>query len=272
MVCGRNGRLANFEGDRLLLKFTGVSVDVAHNEERRDILRGINLELEAGHMYALTGPNGGGKSTLARAMTGMIPLQKGTISWNGKNLTGMSVDERARLGIRYAFQQPPRFKGLTVRRLMQLAAVEVDEVKTFRTLRQVGLCPEQYINRPVDATLSGGEIRRLEIAQLLVSRAELLIFDEPEAGVDLWTFDRLLELIGNLHKRGPGCLTLVITHNEHFLRRADRVIVLAEGEVQRQGSPEEIIPEMTEEFACQWRQACGGAEVDVDINGTRVAK
>lgn len=256
-----------------MLDIKEIRVSVGDGPDSRDILKGLSLSVAPGRMYAITGPNGSGKSTLARALMGITPVQSGTIIWNGHDLTGLSVDERARLGIRYAFQQPPRFKGLRIRRLMEISSGEPGEkLSNCRALRQVGLCPEQYLDRPADAGLSGGEIRRLEIAQLLVSTAGLLIFDEPEAGVDLWTFEQLLHLIGDIHKADPARTTIVITHNEHFLKLADQIIVLAEGRIERMGSPEEILPTMVEELACKWRRACGGDDSDPECYRAGAAK
>lgn len=256
-----------------MLKINGLHVRVGEGAEAREILRGLDLVLDPGKMFAITGPNGSGKSTLARAIMGMTPVESGTILWNGQELAGLPVDERARLGIRYAFQQPPRFKGLRIRRLMELSSGEPgDKLSNCRALRQVGLCPEQYLDRPADSGLSGGEIRRLEIAQLLVSKAGLLIFDEPEAGVDLWTFEQLLKLIGDIHKADPGRTTIVITHNEHFLKLADRIIILAEGRIERVGTPDEILPTMVDELACKWRQACGGDVSDDECYRAGAAK
>lgn len=256
-----------------MLNINGLHVRVGEGRETREILQGIDLELAPGRMYAITGPNGSGKSTLARAVMGMVPVAAGTIRWNGQELTALSVDERARLGIRYAFQQPPRFKGLRIRRLMELASGEPGDVPSnCRALRQVGLCPEQYLDRPADAGLSGGEMRRLEIAQLLVSGAGLLIFDEPEAGVDLWTFEQLLHLIGEVHRANPERTTIVITHNEHFLRLADQIIILAEGRIERIGTPGEILSTMVDDLACKWRQACGGDVSDDECYRVGAAK
>lgn len=256
-----------------MLELTDLHVSVENGATgRRQILNGISLELETGKMYAITGPNGGGKSTLARAIVGITPADSGTIVWKGHDITDWPVDDRARLGVRYAFQQPPRFKGLSIKRLLELASGGTNDPAYCRALRQVGLCPEDYLARPVDGALSGGEMRRLEIAQMLVSPGDLLIFDEPEAGVDLWTFDQLLKLITGIHRDDPGRMSIVITHNEHFLRQADAIMLLAEGAIQAMGTPAEIMPMVEDELACKWRHACGGEQDVAECYRERTAE
>ncbi len=226
-----------------MLELKGLSYQVEDAGVRTDILNGIDLTIEDNKLVVITGPNGGGKTTLARAIMGIARPTGGSIVWNGTDITGMSITERARLGISYGFQQPPRFKGLRVRDLLELASgnrrLTRDECCTY--LNRVGLCAADYVDRDVDTSLSGGEVKRIEIATIL-ARPEggLLIFDEPEAGIDLWSFARLTETFRLLHERGNVTI-LIISHQERIIDLADEIIMIARGQVVRHGPKETMM-------------------------------
>ncbi|MCD8332158.1 MAG: ATP-binding cassette domain-containing protein [Oscillospiraceae bacterium] len=210
-----------------------------------DILRHISLTVPDGRLVAITGPNGGGKTTLAKAVMGLVSPVDGQILWNGTDVTGLSITQRAGLGISYGFQQPPRFKGLRVRDLLELAAGKsgLSQEECCQYLNRVGLCAGDYIDREVDASLSGGEVKRIEIATILARPAGLMIFDEPEAGIDLWSFARLTDTFRAIHEARASTL-LIITHQERILSLADEIVLVAEGQVTRQGPREEILPQI----------------------------
>ena len=220
-----------------------VCFEVEENGKIKTILHNINLQIND-RFVAITGPNGGGKSTLAKIIAGIIEPTSGQIIWDGTDITHMSITERAKLGISFAFQQPVRFKGITVKDLISIAAgdsIKMDEACNY--LSEVGLCAREYINREVNASLSGGELKRIEIATILARATKLSLFDEPEAGIDLWSFNNLIEVFENLHQKIQGSI-LIISHQERILNIADRIIVLANGEVSQVGSREEILPQM----------------------------
>ena len=189
-----------------MLELKGLSYQVEDNGAQTDILRGIDLTIDNNKFVVITGPNGGGKTTLAKAIMGLVPATGGQILWNGQDITKLSITERAKLGISYGFQQPPRFKGLRVRDLLALASgnrnLSRDECCSY--LNRVGLCAADYVDREMDTSLSGGEVKRIEIATILARPSGLLIFDEPEAGIDLWSFAKLTETFRLLQSKGPG--------------------------------------------------------------------
>ena len=207
------------------------------------ILKGVDLVIPSGGLTVITGPNGGGKTSLAKIVAGLVNPDSGRILLDGEDLTGLSITERAKKGVGYAFQQPVRFKGITVRDLLELAAGHtLSEKELCELLGSVGLCTHDYIDREVDAALSGGEINRIEIASVLArSDTKLCIFDEPEAGIDLWSFAGLIEAFQKLKTKNSGSI-LIISHQERILNIADEIVVIADGKVKARGSRQEIMP------------------------------
>ena len=208
------------------------------------ILKGVSLTVPDDTLMVITGPNGGGKTTLAKVIAGLERPESGRILLDGEDITDLNVTERARRGVSYAFQQPVRFKGLVVRQLLELAAGEkLSESKLCDVLSQVGLCAREYIDREVNATLSGGEIKRIEIATVLLRHSRLSIFDEPEAGIDLWSFNNLITVFQSLRSTLHGSM-VIISHQERILQIADEIAVISGGELTHQGKAEEILPEL----------------------------
>lgn len=207
-----------------------------------DIVKDVSLTAKDGKLVVVTGPNGGGKTSLAKLVAGLHTQTSGKIIFDGKDISGLDITERARLGIAYAFQQPVRFKGLTVRDLLEIAAGhELSEDELCDLLGRVGLCADKYIGRELDSGLSGGEMKRVEIASVLARRAPLCIFDEPEAGIDLWSFARLVETFQDLRASRQSTL-LVISHQERILSIADEIVVIADGRVRQAGPASLILP------------------------------
>lgn len=209
----------------------------------RYILKNINLQI-SDRFVAITGPNGSGKSTLAKVIAGIIKPTSGQILLDGVDITDMSVTDRAKSGISFAFQQPVRFKGITVKRLISLAAgKETDFSEVCAYLSEVGLCAKDYVNREVDGSLSGGELKRIEIAMINARGTKLSVFDEPEAGIDLWSFNNLIKVFRGMYERTKGTI-LIISHQERILDIADKIIVIANGEVEQYGPKDEIFPNL----------------------------
>ena len=222
-----------------MLELRNVSYEVADKK----IIKNVSLEISE-RFVAITGPNGSGKSTLAKLVAGIITPTEGKIYMNGTDITDMSVTERARMGVSYAFQQPVRFKGITVQQLISLAAGKNTSVSdACAYLSEVGLCAKDYINREVNASLSGGELKRIEIAMVNARGTELTVFDEPEAGIDLWSFNNLIKVFENMHERAGGTI-MIISHQERILNIADKIVVLAGGEVVEYGTKDEIYPKL----------------------------
>ncbi len=208
------------------------------------ILKGVSLTVPDDTLMVITGPNGGGKTTLAKVIAGLERPESGRILLDGEDITDLNVTERAKRGVSYAFQQPVRFKGLVVRQLLELAAGEkLSEAKLCDVLSQVGLCAREYIDREVNATLSGGEIKRIEIATVLLRHSRLSIFDEPEAGIDLWSFNNLITVFQSLRSTLHGSM-VIISHQERILQIADEIAVISGGELTHQGKAQEILPEL----------------------------
>lgn len=222
-----------------MLEFRNVSYSVADKE----ILKNVNLVLDD-RFIAITGPNGSGKSTVAKLIAGIIKPTEGRIFMNGEDITDMSITERARAGISFAFQQPVRFKGIKVKDLISLAAgksATISEACSY--LSEVGLCAKDYVNREVDGSLSGGELKRIEIAMINARGTRISVFDEPEAGIDLWSFNNLIEVFEKMHERTNGMI-IIISHQERILNIADKIVVLANGGVADYGSKNDVFPKL----------------------------
>ena len=226
-----------------MLELRDLCFSVDDEAGAHDILNHISLTVPENSLTVFTGPNGGGKTTLAKIIMGLKEPDSGTVIWNGTDITHMSITDRARLGISYGFQQPPRFKGIKVRDLLGIASPKklLSKKDACSFLTQVGLCANDYLNREVDASLSGGEVKRIEIATILAREPALMILDEPEAGIDLWSFTRLTETFEEIHRRG-SCTMIIISHQERIISLADNVIVVDRGVVARQGTAAEILP------------------------------
>lgn len=212
------------------------------NGQTKDIINGVNLKIDGSKFVAITGPNGSGKSTLAKLIVGIFQPTSGHIFYNGTDITGMSISDRAKLGISFAFQQPVRFKGIKVLDLLRMASgkqLTISEACEY--LSEVGLCARDYIHREVDGSLSGGELKRIEIATIIARGTELSVFDEPEAGIDLWSFNSLIKVFEKMQKNNRNSI-LIISHQERILDIADEIILLADGMIQAQGNKEEIMP------------------------------
>lgn len=227
-----------------MLTLKNLSLTAADAQGRADIVKNVSLDVEDGKFLVITGPNGGGKTTLAKLIMGLAPPTGGQIFLDGEDITGLSITDRAKRGISYSFQQPPRFKGMKVSDLLTIAAGKAlshDEACSYLT--QVGLCARDYLNRDVDTSLSGGEVKRIEIATLLAKNSRLMIFDEPEAGIDLWSFARLTETFRELHEKG-GRTILIISHQERIIRLADEIVLIANGEIAGRGTADELYPKL----------------------------
>ena len=228
-----------------MLELKNISFQVDAEGAQHEILDHVNLTLPDGKFVVITGPNGGGKSTLAKVIAGILTPTQGRILLDGEDITGLSITERARKGISFAFQQPVRFKGIQVLDLLRLAAhdekLSVADACVY--LSEVGLCARDYINREVNASLSGGELKRIEIATVLARASRLSVFDEPEAGIDLWSFQNLIQVFERMREKTKGSI-VIISHQERILNIADRIVVIADGRITKTGRKEEILPEI----------------------------
>lgn len=226
-----------------MLELKNISFQAADGGKEIEILRNVNLTL-GNQFVAVTGPNGSGKSTLAKIVAGILKPTEGQILLDGMDITEKSITERAQLGIGFAFQQPVRFKGITVKDMLSIAAgkeTAVSEVCSM--LSEVGLCARDYVNREINASLSGGELKRIEIAMLMARRSKISIFDEPEAGIDLWSFQNLIRVFEKMHEEIQGTI-LIISHQERILNIADQIVLLSDGRIEKVGSREEIMPDL----------------------------
>ena len=226
-----------------MLELKHITYTVSTPEGEQTILNDISIDIPDRKLIVFTGPNGGGKTTLAKVIMGLVTPTGGQILFNGQDITHLGITERAKLGISYGFQQPPRFKGITVHDLLLLAAGQekLSKDKCCAYLTKVGLCANDYLDREVDVSLSGGEVKRIEIATILARRGDLMIFDEPEAGIDLWSFARLTETFEQIHQEGRATM-IIISHQERIIRLADEIVVIANGQIAHRGSTEEVFP------------------------------
>lgn len=227
-----------------MLELNNLKYIVEDNGEKKNIIDGLSLTIPDSKFVAVTGPNGGGKSTLARIIMGINPLSEGSITFDGEDITELGITDRAKKGISFAFQQPVHFKGIKVIDLLRLAAgSKLSVAEACDYLSKVGLCAREYINREVNSSLSGGELKRIEIATVLARGTKFAIFDEPEAGIDLWSFQNLIAVFKNIRSSINGTI-MVISHQERILDIADEIIVIEDGKVKKQGTREEILPEI----------------------------
>ena len=232
-----------------MLEVKNLTFQVQENGVERSIVENISFDVADGEMLVITGPNGGGKSTLAKVLMGIEKASAGQIILDGEDISNYDINHRADAGIGYAFQQPPRFKGMTVMKLLSLSAgKELKREECCKLLSTVGLCANEYIEREVDGTLSGGEMKRLEIATVLAKSHKLCIFDEPEAGIDLWSFARLTDTFQEIHDKKEATI-IIISHQERILNIADKIVVIANGHVDAIGSRDAIMPRLTGESA-----------------------
>ncbi len=226
-----------------MLELQHITYQVQQDDADKEILSDISLRIDEGFV-AVTGPNGGGKSTLAKLVAGIIKPTSGRILLDGEDITDLSITERAQRGVSFAFQQPVRFKGITVRDLITLAAGrDISVADACNYLSEVGLCARDYIGREVNASLSGGELKRIEIAMILARGTKLSLFDEPEAGIDLWSFGNLIQVFEKMHNQINGTI-LIISHQERILNIADRILVLADGHIKADGTRDEVMPQV----------------------------
>lgn len=233
-----------------------VHDEKSRNNKEKGILKNVSFTLEDNRFAVITGPNGGGKSTLAKIIAGIEKPTSGQILWDGQDITDMSITDRAKLGISYAFQQPVRFKGVTVFDLINLAAgKELSVTGACEYLSKVGLCAKDYIKREVNSSLSGGEIKRIEIATIMARKTRVSVFDEPEAGIDLWSFQNLIQVFEEMHEQLHGSI-LIISHQERIMNIADEILLIADGELVQRGTRDEILPQLlgtsnAADFACK---------------------
>jgi Fe-S cluster assembly ATP-binding protein len=226
--------------------------NISLQKEGKKILNKVNLKLEDNKFYVMTGPNGSGKSTLAKIIMGIENPDEGQIIWNGEEINQKGINERSMMGLGFSFQQPVKFKGIKIKKLLELAAKN-RKIKGCGVLRQVGLCPKEYLEREVDSNLSGGELKRIEIATVLLQKPKLAIFDEPEAGIDLWSFKNLMDVFKDLQKNYQGTI-LVISHQEKIIEMADEILLLKKGKLEKM--EKNIISEISINRSCDYGGAC----------------
>ena len=228
-----------------MLELKNVSFSVEGEDGKKEILHDLSLTIDNGKFVVITGPNGSGKSTLARLIMGIEAPTSGQIFFDGQDITNLGITERAKLGVSFAFQQPVRFKGIRVIDLLRLASgkkLGISEACDY--LSEVGLCARDYIEREINSSLSGGELKRIEIATLLARQTRLSVFDEPEAGIDLWSFQNLIRIFENMRNGIKDSSIVIISHQERILNIADEIVLLADGRIQKTGSVAEVLPEL----------------------------
>ena len=243
------------------ITFSIDTEDEKGQPEKKEIIRGITCTFEKGRFYAITGPNGSGKTTLSKLVMGINPITSGTITFEGKDITEMSITDRARAGIAFSFQHPARFKGMTFRDLLSIAAGTSEEDVLVRILTRVGICSLDFLDKQVDTKLSGGEIKKIELATTIARNPRLAIYDEPDTGIDLWTIGPMVELLKK-EQQEKGVTTIVVSHNEKFLEAADEVILIRDGKIDQTGGFSAIRPVLADMDFCNWKDLCKG-EFDV---------
>ena len=228
-----------------MLEIKNLSFAVSEESREKEIIHDLSLTIENGKFVVITGPNGSGKSTLARLIMGIEKPISGSIVLDGEDSTALDITERAKRGISFAFQQPVRFKGIRVQDLLRLAAGKnISLSAACEYLSEVGLCARDYIDREINSSLSGGELKRIEIATLLARQTKLSVFDEPEAGIDLWSFQNLIRIFEKMQGEIQDSSIVIISHQERILQIADEIIVLADGRITKRGAPDKILPEL----------------------------
>ena len=232
-----------------MLRLENISLSMVEDNRTVEVLKAIDLKLDKKKIYVMTGPNGGGKSSIAKAIMGIYTPTSGKIFLDSQDITDKSITDRARMGIGYAFQNPARFKGMKVRDMLTLASGSTTKPDLCELLFDVGLCAQDYLEREINASFSGGELKRLEIASILARNLKVALFDEPEAGIDLWSFQRLTSVFNALRKQSKG-ITIVISHQEKILDIADEVVLLQNGIIEKIGNKEEIINSIFVDKTC----------------------
>ncbi|MEE0872826.1 MAG: ATP-binding cassette domain-containing protein [Ruminococcus sp.] len=226
-----------------MLELKNITFEVGEGQEKKAIIRDLSLTIENGKFVVITGPNGSGKSTLARIIMGIERPTSGRLFFDGQDITDLNITERAKLGISFALQQPVRFKGIRVHDLLQIASGKtLDVSEACNYLSEVGLCARDYIDREINSSLSGGELKRIEIATLLARKTKLSVFDEPEAGIDLWSFQNLIRIFENMRREIKDSSIVIISHQERILNIADEIVLIAGGKIEKRGAAQEILP------------------------------
>jgi Fe-S cluster assembly ATP-binding protein len=242
------------------LRFSVVEKDEEKNEKTRDIIKGMNFTFKKGKFYAITGPNGSGKTTFSKLIMGINKESAGNIYFEGNDITGLSITERAKAGIAYSFQHPARFKGITFRDLLSISSKTENEEKLLAIVRRVGICPLSFLDKPVDSTLSGGEIKKIELATTIARNPKLAIYDEPDTGIDLWTIMPMVTLLKKEQVEN-GTTTIVVSHNRSFLEVADEILIFNHGEIVYEGGLKEAMPILADFRICNFKP-CPEGEKD----------